>query len=388
MRHRLKNVTTTLVFIIHNKPLWTFSTLYLINILIEHGVKWSYTRFVIETKTIEADPENFSEAVAAAVSALETGEIVALPTETVYGLGANAFDADAVAKVFAAKERPSFDPLIVHVGSREAIHEVADIPEDMLSTVNELIQAHWPGPLTLVVPKKSIVPDIVTSGLDTVAVRMSAHPVMKAITKEFGKPIAAPSANKFGCISPTSAWAVSEELKGDIPLIIDGGACLDGLESTIIRVEATGARPRLHLLRPGPVSKEELQKVGKVIRPKKNRPVSEQPEAPGMLDSHYAPATPLYFYDDPSQFIPEPGKMYGLLSYRGQEKDGYLRIHDWDEVQELSPGKGKLAEASVRLFFCMRQLDLSGVDAIIAEPVSEVGLGVAIMDRIRRASVI
>lgn len=342
----------------------------------------------METLIVEADPENINPAVATAVASLKAGGIVALPTETVYGLGADAFNAAAVAKIFAAKERPSFDPLIVHVGSREAIHEVADIPEEMLATVNELISTHWPGPLTLVLPKKDTVPDIVTSGKDTVAVRMSDHPVMKAITKELGRPIAAPSANKFGKISPTSAAAVADELDGEIPLIIDGGACLNGVESTIIRVEATGARPHLHLLRPGPVIKEDLQKVGKVIRPKKKKAVATDPEAPGMLESHYAPATPLYLFDEPSQFVPEPGKTYGLLSYRGQDKDGYMNLHEWQVIEELSPGKGKLAEASVRLFFCLRQLDNSGVDAIIAERVSEVGLGVAIMDRLRRASVV
>jgi len=313
---------------------------------------------VSETKTIEADPENMSQAVVAAVAALNEGEVVALPTETVYGLGADAFNPDAVAKIFEVKERPSFNPLIVHVWSREAIHEVANIPEEMLPTVNALIQAHWPGPLTLVLPKKDCVPEIVTGGLDTVAVRMSSNPVMKEITKAFGKPIAAPSANKSGRISPTSVHAVEEELGGEIPLIIDGGACLDGLESTIVRVEATEGRPHLHLLRPGPVAKEELQEIGKVIRPKKKSARSKdvKPEAPGMLESHYAPMTPLYLYDDPSLFVPEPGKKYGLLSYRGQDKDGYLNIHDWEEVVELSPGKGKLAEASVRLFYCMREL--------------------------------
>lgn len=354
-----------------------------------------------ETKTIEADPENLGEAVAAAVAVLQAGEVVALPTETVYGLAADATNPDAVAKVFAVKERPSFDPLIVHVHSKEAIHDVADIPEEMLATVNALIAAHWPGALTLVLPKKACVPDIVTSGLDTVAVRMSAHPVMRAVTKEFGKPIAAPSANKFGRISPTSAYAVQEELDGDIGLIIDGGACIEGLESTIVRIEETGGRPHLHLLRPGPVPKEDLQKIGKVMRPRKMsgrakaaaaaeaaEETPAAPEAPGMLDSHYAPRTPLYLYDDPSQFTPEPGKTYGLLSYRGQETDGWMPLCDWETIEELSPGKGKLSEASVRLFFCLRQLDNSGVDAIIAEPVSEVGLGVAIMDRLRRASVI
>lgn len=344
------------------------------------------------TTTIEADPENSAIAVAEAVSHLQQGLVVALPTETVYGLGADAFNPDAVAKVFAVKERPSFDPLIVHVHSKEAVHEVAEISEELLPAVNALIQAHWPGPLTLVLPKKSCVPDLVTSGLDTVAVRMSAHPVMREITQAFGRPIAAPSANKFGRISPTSAYAVSQELDGEIPLIVDGGACKEGLESTIVRVEAGTERPQLHLLRPGPIAKEDLQKIGKVIRPKKKKSTktaaAENPEAPGMLDSHYAPRTPLFVYEKPEDFVPEAGKSYALLSYRGQAKDGYLHLHDWAHVEELSPGKGKLSEAAVRLFFCMRLLDDLGVDGIIAETVSDVGLGAAINDRLRRASAI
>lgn len=359
----------------------------------------------METEIIQADPEDMSAAVAAAVSLLSAGEIVGLPTETVYGLGADALNPEAVAKIFAAKGRPSTDPLIIHVHSREALFEVAEVSEELKPTVNALILAHWPGPLTLVLPKKSHIPDIVTSGRDTVAVRMSDHDVMKSITREFGRPIAAPSANKFGKISPTSALAVKEELEGEVSLILDAGACLEGVESTIVRVECgSGERASLHLLRPGPVTKEELQKIGKVIRAKKkpkvrdengnvitalNSPAkgtSSSQEAPGMLESHYAPVTPLLLLAKPEDFTPEEGKTYGLLSYRGQDKDGYMPLHEWEHIEELSPGKGKLAEAAVRLFFCMRELDQSGVDIIIAEPCSEVGLGVAIMDRLRRAS--
>lgn len=338
----------------------------------------------METEIIYAEDDYSNEAINRAVALLEDGEIVALPTETVYGLGANALDADAVAKVFAAKERPSFDPLIIHLGSREQIHEVCDLSPELDKVVQQLMQEFWPGALTMVLPKKDVIPDIVTSGMPTVAVRMSGHPVMKEICKVFGKPIAAPSANRFGRISPTSASAVMKELGGKIPLIIDGGACNDGLESTIIRVEVGEKRPQLHLLRAGPVVKEQLQKIGKVIRKKKPRDVSE---APGQLESHYAPAVPLYIFEKPEDFRPDEGKTYGLLSYRGQAKDGYMDLHDWEVVEELSPGKGKLAEASVRLFHVLRLLDESGVDAIVAETVSETGLGVAINDRLRRASV-
>lgn len=350
-----------------------------------------------ETRIIDAsDPAQQKKVVKQAVDLLDAGEVVALPTETVYGLGADALNAEAVAKVFAAKERPEFDPLIVHVGSYEQVAEVADVPADLEEVVQKLMKAFWPGPLTMVLPKKVCVPDIVTSGLPTVAVRMSAHPVMKAVVRALGRPIAAPSANRFGRISPTSASAVEKELGGRIPAIVDGGACREGLESTIVRVEAGEKRPVLHLLRAGPVTKEMLQRFGKVERPKRKpsrkdraagiqEPV--QPEVPGQLAAHYAPRTPLRLLARADEFKPEAGKRYGLLSYCGAEKAGFIQAHDWDVVEELSPGNGKLAEAAVRFFFVLRQLDESGVDEIIAEPVSETGLGVAIMDRLRRASV-
>ena len=353
----------------------------------------------METELVYAEDEMANEAVSKAVRYLDQGHVVALPTETVYGLGANALDADAVAKVFEAKGRPSFDPLIIHLSSREEIHTYCDLSPELNEVVQKLIQQFWPGPFTMVLPKKDIIPDIVTSGLATVAVRMSGHPIMQDICKAFGKPIAAPSANRFGRISPTSAGAVLKELEGKIPLIIDGGACNAGLESTIVRVEVGENKPELHLLRAGPVVKEDLQKIGKVIRPKKlteraRQKLKEQAkeggkeamQAPGMLESHYAPSIPLYFFEKPEDFQPEEGKSYALLSYRGQAKDGYMDLYDWDVVEELSPGKGKLAEASVRLFHLLRMLDESGVDAIVAEPVSETGLGVAINDRLRRAS--
>ena len=344
-----------------------------------------------ETQVIDAsDPAEQNKIVDLAVGLLETGEVVALPTETVYGLGADAMNSDAVAKVFAAKQRPSFDPLIVHVGSYEQVDEVANVPDELREVIGKLMKAHWPGPLTLILPKKECVPDIVTSGLPSVAVRMSAHPLMKAIVRQLGRPIAAPSANRFGRISPTSASAVEKELSGLIPMIIDGGACREGLESTIIRPEISADAGKkgvlIHVLRAGPVTKEMLQRFGKVVRAKKNRS-EDAPEAPGQLASHYAPVTPLRLLAKPSDFKPEPNKKYGLLSYCGSDKAGFIGLHDWSVVEELSPGNGKLAEAAVRFFYVLRLLDESGVDEIIAEPVSETGLGVAIMDKLRRASV-
>lgn len=329
-----------------------------------------------------ADFEDWREAVAEAVALLEDGGLVALPTETVYGLAADAFDAEAVAKVFEVKERPSFDPLIIHIGHKRDLEIVAKVPEELDEIVDELISTYWPGPLTLILPKKEDVPDLVTSGLETVAVRMSAHEVMRAVAKEI--PVAAPSANRFGRISPTSADAVMEELGGRIPMVIDGGACRDGLESTIVAPEMSEKGPVLRMLRPGPISREELRKIAKVIKPKKTK--EDHVEAPGQVESHYAPATPLVVIDKPGDFVPEDGVKYGLLSYRGEGNNSLMEATDWAHVEIMSPGKGKLAEGAVRLFYCLRNLDAAGVDVIVSESVSETGIGVAMMDRLRRAA--
>ncbi|MBT7216591.1 MAG: threonylcarbamoyl-AMP synthase [Verrucomicrobia bacterium] len=336
----------------------------------------------MDTKRVVADFEDWREAVAEVVALLENGGLVALPTETVYGLAADAFDAEAVAKVFEVKERPSFDPLIVHIGHKRDLDIVANIPEELDEIVDELVSTYWPGPLTLVLPKKEDVPELVTSGLETVAVRMSAHEVMRAVAKEI--PVAAPSANRFGRISPTSADAVMEELGGKIPMVIDGGACRDGLESTIVAPEMSEKGPVLRLLRPGPISREDLRKIAKVIKPKKTK--ADHIEAPGQVESHYAPTTPLVVMDKPSDFVPEEGVKYGLLSYRGEGNSSLMEATDWAHVEIMSPGKGKLAEGAVRLFYCLRKLDAAGVDVIISESVSETGIGVAMMDRLRRAA--
>ena len=342
----------------------------------------------METVILEAgSPEQIRSAVTRAGRFLNRGQVVALPTETVYGLAACAFNPTACATVFEAKQRPEFDPLIVHVKDKAMLEKVADIPPEIADAVNRLINEFWPGPLTLVLPKKPAIPDIVTSGLDTVAVRCSKHPVFRAVIEELGAPIAAPSANRFGSISPTSSSAVMSELSGRIPMIIDSGACSEGMESTIVRVEQSGKpKPFIHLLRPGPVTVEMLKKLGKVITTEPLSPSSDKPEAPGQLSSHYAPRTPLQLLEKPSDFRPQDGLRYAMLSYRGQPKDGYIDMHPWHEVEILSPGSGKLPEAAVRFFFALRKLDQCGADAIIAEPVPERGIGLAIQDRLRHAS--
>lgn len=321
-----------------------------------------------------------------AANLLLAGEVVALPTETVYGLAADAFNPTAVAKIFEVKGRPAHDPLIVHVTGRGMLDGVAIVPPEIDEAFRQITEEFWPGALTIVLPKGPAIPDCVTSGLPTVAVRAPAHAVMRSILKEVGHPLAAPSANRFGRISPTTAGAVLAELGGLIPLVIDAGACRDGLESTIIRITATAKKPLIEILRAGPVTRDMLKPFGKVKVANKPKPASSTPEVPGQLESHYAPATPLICPATPADFHPEPGKRYGLLSYRGDAADGFLGLTDWAATETLSPGSGKIAEAGVRFFAMLRRLDDLGLDMIVAEPLPEHGVGLALQERLRRAS--
>lgn len=333
------------------------------------------------------EPDTFKSAVAEAARLLNAGEVVALPTETVYGLAANALNATAVAKIFEAKERPSFDPLIVHLPHRKDLKDVAEVPEDIAAAIDALTHKFWPGPLTIILPKKPAVPDLVTAGLSTVAVRVSADPVFMRVCRTVDKPLAAPSANRFGSISPTSALAVKAELDGRIPLILDSGASSHGVESTIIKVEPGSPKPFISILRPGPITPDDLKPFGTVKHAFKKKDKDDTAiEAPGTMASHYAPRTPLRLLSKPEDFTPEPGKRYALLSYRGEPDDGYLELADWAGIHILSPGKGKIIECATRLFYALRELDKLGADEIIAEPVSEQGVGMAVMDRLRRAS--
>ena len=316
-----------------------------------------------------ATPADLARTVDRAVELFRAGEVVALPTETVYGLAADATRPEAVVKIFEAKERPFFDPLIVHLPDHSWLGRIAQ-HDDVMVLVEELTAAFWPGPLTLVLPRWSMVPDLVTSGLDTVAVRMSAHPVFSEIVRAFGKPVAAPSANRFGRISPTCADDVVKELGGRIPLVVDGGQTEHGLESTIVKVEPE----KLTILRSGPVTLDELAVFAPV---EMAVAANDKPDAPGQLKSHYAPRTPLMIVEA-GEPLPTTGRR-GRLQFQGAPLSGF------EQVEVLS-STGDLREVAATLFARMRRLDEAGLDLIIADVVPEIGLGVAIMDRLRKAA--
>jgi len=310
----------------------------------------------METTILPTDtPELLKEAVTRSVGQLVQGEAVALPTETVYGLAADALNAEAVAKIFEIKERPSFDPLIVHLphhNARQWLSQLTTIEEKFAKPIARLLENFCPGPLTFLLPKTERVPDIVTSGLPEVAIRISEHPTFQKIIKELDAPLAAPSANRFGKISPTSAEAVKAELDGKINLIVDGGACSHGLESTIIRLlkperssNKKAGKIRIEILRPGPITPDQLKKYGKIVFPEKNHNQKDIVQVPGQLSSHYAPRTPLYLVENANDFIPEKELRYGLLSYKGGGSESLVDLHDWEKVNVLSPNKGKLPEA-------------------------------------------
>jgi L-threonylcarbamoyladenylate synthase len=305
-----------------------------------------------------------------AAEIIQRGGIVAFPTETVYGLGADAFNPLAVARIFEVKRRPYFDPLIVHVADPSNVEELA---KEIPSNAKKLVEKFWPGPLTVVLSREEDVPDIVSAGLPTVAIRMPNHPMALGLIKECKCPIAAPSANPFGYLSPTTAEHVREQLGGQVDLILDGGPCPVGVESTIVSFSEN--KPRL--LRPGGISLEEIESiVGKV----EISPVEEGPSAPGMLPKHYAPRTPIVLDRNEKNPNLYKDKNIGLLVL--QEPKNNLKFHS---VEVLSK-KGDLREAAANLFAAIRRLDRLNLDLIVAEPIPEVGLGRAIMDRLRRAS--
>jgi L-threonylcarbamoyladenylate synthase len=325
---------------------------------------------------------------AAAVELLRQGETVALPTETVYGLAADALNPIPVAKIFEAKERPRFDPLIVHLPNREWLEKIADLPEHGRQLISKLADTFWPGPFTIVLPKRRTIPEIVTAGLDTVAMRISAHPVFAEIVHVFGKPVAAPSANRFGRVSPTTAQHVLEELDKRIPLIIDGGPTQHGLESTIVTVRANS----IDILRQGPITAKQLSEFADVnIVASSSRKIA----APGQLPSHYAPKTALYLIDSADSFFPEKNQRVGLLAWHPISRKGDLQIAQrgigdrrslkFAAVRELS-ARQDLREAAANLFRYLRELDMLGLDVIVAERVPSQGLGAAILDRLERAS--
>jgi len=305
-----------------------------------------------------------------AAKTIQKGGVVAFPTETVYGLGANAFNPLAVARIFEVKKRPHFDPLIVHVVRQ---HDLKKLVTETPSKAIKLMERFWPGPLTLVLSKKEEVPDIVTSGLPTVAVRMPKHPIAQSLIEQSGCPIAAPSANLFGQLSPTTAGHVHEQLRDQIDLILDGGPCEVGVESTI--VSFAGETPAL--LRPGGVTLEEIESVIGAVEVGSHQ---EKISAPGMLPRHYAPRTPIMINWSEESLKVYKNKKIGFLAFQSP-MDALKCSH----VEILSK-KGDLREAAANLFSAIRRLDALDLDLILAESVPETGLGRAIMDRLRRAS--
>jgi L-threonylcarbamoyladenylate synthase len=311
-------------------------------------------------------------AIAEAGRCLAAGGLVAFPTETVYGLGADATNGQAVARLYAAKGRPAFNPLIAHVTDAVAARKLARLDAD----AERLAAAFWPGPLTLVLPKAEgcVVADLATAGLDSIAVRVPRHAVAQALLQKFGKPIVAPSANRSGHVSPTTAAHVLADLRGRVDLIVDGGATPVGVESTIV---ACLGEPVL--LRPGGVPSEAIERTLErtLVRPAVEA-LSEDdaPLAPGMLASHYAPRTPLRL--DAAEV--EPGE--ALLAFGPTLVAGAERAL---RVLNLSP-RGDLIEAAANLFACLRALDAVGASRIAAVPVPHNGLGEAINDRLARAA--
>src|SRR5882757_2860630 len=312
-------------------------------------------------------------AVATAVGRLAEGGLVAFPTETVYGLGADATNAGAIARLYQAKGRPSFNPLIAHVSDLRVGMRIARFD----ATAIALAEAFWPGPLTLVLPKTKhcAVADLATAGLDTVAIRVPAHPVARAILRAFGGPVVAPSANLSGHVSPTTAAHVQSDLAGRIDLIVDGGAVPVGVESTIV-----GCFDAPMLLRPGGLPRDEIERVlGRALvqPPADADSDSGQPLAPGMLASHYAPRAKVRL----EAITLEPGEAllaFGLGAISG--------IDAASAVMNLS-ARGDLAEAAANLFGHLRALDAKGARTIAVMPIPDEGLGEAINDRLRRAAV-
>ncbi len=309
------------------------------------------------------------KAIELAARIILSGGLVAFPTETVYGLGADAENPRAVARVFEVKARPRIDPIIVHVSDIDMAQQYGVFPP----TAYNVMEKFWPGPLTLVVPKKSSVPSIVTAGLESVAIRIPAHPVALDLIRTSGRGIAAPSANPFGYVSPTEVQHVAEQLSGSVDMILDGGPCAIGLESTILSL--TGETPCI--LRPGGTSVED---IASILQPLDIRTeVSSQPQAPGQLERHYATRTPLEIVGEGREQMKNSGRL-GLLSLNT------VNCRDRYEVVEVLSDSGDMREAAANLFSALRRMDAMNLDRIIARPVPEKGLGIAIMDRLRRCA--
>lgn len=301
-----------------------------------------------------------------AASIIANGGVVAFPTETVYGLGANALNPNAVARVFALKERPSFDPLIVHISSLQSLSTLTPSTDPRIFA---LAERFWPGPLTIVVPKSAIVPGIVTSDLETVGIRMPNHPVALELIAKSGCAIAAPSANKFGRVSPTRAEHVLKQLP-DVDYILDGGKTAVGIESTVVTIDDEG----FIILRHGAITHSHLAQI---IKPSGAQMPKKGLASPGLLKSHYSPSKPLYILGETDKKI--DFSKAGYIAF-GKKPEG-----EYKQLEYLSESSD-LVEAAAHLFEKIHALEDSDVECIVVDSVPETGVGIAIMDRLRKAA--
>jgi L-threonylcarbamoyladenylate synthase len=347
----------------------------------------------IQTEIIVVDAVHPAPAVIErAANLLREGEIVVFPTETVYGLGAGAFQPAALERIFAAKGRPFSDPLIVHIADR---HDLVQLTTSIPEQANRLAQAFWPGPLTLILPKGPRVPHLVTAGLETVAIRMPRHHVALALIRALGSPIAAPSANRFMHVSPTTAQHAYTDLAGRVPLVLDAGPCDIGVESTVL--DLCSETPRI--LRPGGVSLEALRSVLPDVQPPAQRRTEVEDEdifakkAPGQLLTHYAPTVPLVLFDDTVETM--RSAMLAEIQRRceqGEHVGVLLAEEDIPTFQDsgallYSPGSADdLTQVAANLFAGLRTLEGAHVQVILCRNFGDQGLGLAIRDRLLKAA--
>lgn len=347
----------------------------------------------IRTEIIEVNAENpDTKIIQHAAGLLRQGQVVVFPTETVYGLGADAFNSAALERIFAAKGRPFSDPLIVHIADEV---QLDNLTTTLPVEVKRLAQEFWPGPLTLILPKGSRVPRLVTAGLETVAIRMPRHPVALALIKALGSPIAAPSANRFMHISPTTATHVFADLSGRVPAILDAGPCEIGVESTIL--DLCSDVPRI--VRPGGISLEALRSIIPDVQPPLRRNAEAEDEetmamkAPGQLLTHYAPTVPLLLFDGTVQemrtmMLAEIGSRYANEERVGVliAKEDIPTFQDSNTVMYAPGGENELEKIAANLFAGLRTLEKAQVHVILCRNFGEQGLGLAIRDRLLKAA--
>ncbi|HVT95981.1 MAG TPA: L-threonylcarbamoyladenylate synthase [Acidobacteriaceae bacterium] len=353
----------------------------------------------METLRLKVDTANLASeasqsAIARAAEILRGGGTVAFPTETVYGLGANALDVEAVKKIFVAKDRPSWDPLIVHIGEGGMLkHVAAQVTGEAARLVERLTAAFWPGPLTMLLPRSAEIPELVTAGLERVGVRMPAHPVTRALLAAAGVPVAAPSANRFGRTSPTTAEHVAEDLDGRIDAILDAGETTHGVESTVVDVRAEGCV----IYRPGVITQEQLAAAcgARVwaLEGKEEPESAKAAPAPGMGIRHYAPRAKLVLVEGEGRAQMESlaqalraceaaGDAVGVMlpdEFRSAVAGGQVQVYRWGRLQDAE-------ELAQRLYAGLRELDAAGVTAIVCPMPRAEGIGVAVRDRLLRAA--